>query len=278
MSVSIRPLLAPGVAMVTAGAIALTPAVVAPPPEITATPTVHVENIALTGFFSDLYFQAIQPAVASGVAWAAAGVSLVPVVGPPLASQININYGAISGAIGSFVIYGAGLVASPLNFIPLTSTLIGNLGVTAYNWGVAQLQFFTGIYIPPLPPILAATRAAATPARAAASGPADIPAAVRSVITARVEAAAEIRAAVTSAVEETHQEIKSIASNVRRVAATGTPAEVRDAARRAGAEISGAVKSARDEVRTTAKAARGEVRAAVKAARDSVKASGEAAD
>ncbi len=91
MSVSVRPLLAPGVAMVTAGAIALAPAVVAPPSEITAAPTVHVENIALTGIGQDIYY-AITPWVQYGVSLVQYGVDWVPVIGPPISDQIGINY------------------------------------------------------------------------------------------------------------------------------------------------------------------------------------------
>jgi len=286
VNLSVRPLLAPGVAMVTAGAIALAPAVVAPPSEITATPTVHVENIALTGIGQDIYY-AITPWVQYGVSLAQYGVSLVPFIGPPIADQIGINYFAgIQPIVAATVNYAAGVVQDPLNFFGVTAAYGNTLFTIGYNYVSAQLSFFG---LPPLPPILAATRAAATPARAAASGPADIPAAVKSVITARVQAAAEIRGAVASAVEEAHYEIKSIASNVRRVAATETPAEVRDAAQQAGNDISSAVKNARSEVRSTVKAARSEVRSTVKAARsevrsavkaahDSVKGSGEAAD
>jgi hypothetical protein len=264
--------------MVTAGAIALAPAVVAPSAEITATPgvsvpTVHVENIALTGIGQDIYY-AITPVVQDVVSWGQYTVSFIPFIGPPIAGQIGINYfGGIQPVVQATVNYAAGVVQNPLAFFPITSAYGNTLFGIGYSYVNAQLNFFG---LPGLPPIVAATRAT-TPARAAA-GPADVPAAVKSVVTARVEAAAEIRAAAASVVEEMHQEIKSIASNVRRVAATGTPGEVREAAQQAGADISGAVKSARNEVRSTAKAARSEVRAAVKAARDSVKASGEAAD
>jgi hypothetical protein len=264
VSVSIRPLLAPGVAMVTAGAIALAPAVVAPQSHITATPTVHVENIALTGVGQDIYY-AITPVVQGAVAWAQYGVSWVPVIGPPVAGQIGINYfGGIQPVIQATVNYAADVLHNPLAFFPITSAYGNTLFGIGYNYVSAQLNFFG---LPGLPPIVAATRAAATPAKAAASGPADIPAAVKSVVSARAQARNEVR-----------QEVKSAVSQVRAVAATATPAEVRDAAQQAGSEISSTVKSARSEVRSTVKTARSEVHAAVKAARDSVKASADAAD
>jgi ElaB/YqjD/DUF883 family membrane-anchored ribosome-binding protein len=237
-------------------------------------PTVHVENIALTGIGQDIYY-AITPWVQGAVSWSQYAVSFVPFIGPPIAGQIGINYfGGIQPVVQATVDYGADVLHNPLAFFPITAGYGNTLFGIGYNYVSAQLNFFG---LPGLPPIVAATRAGA-PARAAASGPADIPAAVQSVITARVQAAAEIRAAVTSAVEEAHQEIKSIASDVRRVAATGTPAEARDAAQQARQEIRSAVKSAGSEVGSTVKAARSEVRAAVKAAHDSVKASGNAAD
>ncbi len=193
MSVSVRPLLAPGVAMVTAGAIALAPAVVAPPSQITAAPTVHVENIALTGIGQDIYY-AITPWVQYGVSLAQYGVSFVPFIGPPIADQIGINYFAgIQPVVEATVNYAAGVVHNPLAFFPITAAYGNTLFGIGYNYVSAQLSFFG---LPPLPPIVAATRAAASPAKAAASGPADIPAAVKSVVSARVQAGAEVRAAV----------------------------------------------------------------------------------
>lgn len=250
--------------MLTAGAIALAPAVVAPPAEITATPTVHVENIALTGIGQNIYY-AITPWVQYGVSLAEYGVSFVPFIGPPIASQIYINYfQGIQPVVEATVNYAAGVVQNPLAFFPITSAYGNTLFGIGYNYVSAQLSF---IGFPPLPPIVAATRAAASPAKAAASGPADIPAAVKSVVTARTQARAEIRRAV-----------KSAASDIRAAAATATPAEVRDAAQQAGSEIRGAVKSARSEVKTTVKAARSEMRAAAKSAHDAVKGSGDSAD
>ena len=262
MSVAIRPLLAPGVAMVTAGAIALTPAVVAPPSEITAAPsvsvpTVHVENIALTGIGQNIYY-AITPWVQYVVSLVQYGVSFVPFIGPPIADQIGINYFVgIQPVVQATVNYAADVLHNPLAFVPITGAYGNTLFTIGYNYVSAQLSFFG---LPPLPPILAATSAAATPARAAASGPADIPAAVKSVLSARAHARDEVR-----------QQVKSAVSQVRAAAATGTPAEVRDAAQQAGNEISGAVKSARSEIRTATKAARSEVHGAAKAAHDSVK-------
>jgi len=264
MSVAIRPLLAPGVAMVTAGAIALTPAVVSPPSAITAgpsfsVPTVHVENIALTGIGQNIYY-AITPWVQYGVSLVQYGVGFVPFIGPPIADQIGINYFAgIQPVIQATVNYAADVLHNPLAFFPITAGYGNTLFGIGYNYVSAQLSFFG---LPPLPPIVAATApSAARQARAAASGPADIPAAVKSVVSARVQARAQVR-----------QEVKSAVSQVRAAAATGTPAEVRDAAQQAGTEIGSAVKSARSEVRSTVKATRSEVHAAVKAAHDSVKA------
>jgi hypothetical protein len=65
--------------------------VVAPPAEIAAAPTVHVENIALTGIGQDIYY-AITPWVQGAVAWSQYAVSFVPFIGPPIAGQIGINY------------------------------------------------------------------------------------------------------------------------------------------------------------------------------------------
>lgn len=272
MSVALRPMLAPGVALMTAGAIALAPAVVAPQSQITAAPsvsvpTLHVENIALTGIGQDIY-NAITPWVQYGVSLVQYGAGFVPVIGPPIASQIYINYfQGIQPIVAATVNYLAGVVQNPLAFFATTSAYGNALFTIGYNYVSAQLSF---IGLPPLPPIAAAVSAAATPARAAASGPADIPAAVQSVITARVQAAAEIRAAVATARNEVRQEIKTAVSDVRTAAATGNPAEVRTAVLQAGSEIASTVTSARSEVRSTVKQARSEVHAAVKAAHNSV--------
>ena len=92
MSVSVRSLLIPGVAAVTAGAVALGPALVAPPAVTLAQPTVqvpavHIEDIQLAGIGQDLYY-AIQPWVQYGVEWAQFATSWLPGV----SSQICLLY------------------------------------------------------------------------------------------------------------------------------------------------------------------------------------------
>lgn len=272
MSVSVRPLLAPSVAMVTAGAIALAPSVLAPAPQITvaapdALPVVHVENIALAGIGQDIYY-AITPWVQYGVSLAQYGVSWVPFIGPPIADQIGINYFvAIQPTVEATVNYAADVLHNPLAFFPITGAYGNTLFNIGYNYVSAQLSFFG---FPPLPPILAATRTAG-PARAAAAGPADIPASVKAAVTARVQARSEVRYAVSAARAEVRQAVKSAVAEVRAAAATGSPAEVADAAQQAGAQIHDAVKTARTEVKSTVKTAHSEVRSAAKAAHTAAK-------
>lgn len=272
--------------MVTAGAIALGPMVVAPPTQVAAAaPTIHVDDIALTGIGQAIYY-AITPVVQDVVSWAQYGVSFVPFIGPPIADQIGINYFAgIQPIVEATVNYAAAVINNPLNFFPITGAYGNTLFGIGYGYVSAQLGFFG---LPPLPPIVASVPAAV----AASSGPGDIPAAVapavkrvnvvedavKSVVAAQTQARAEVRAAARSARVEARQAVASAVAEVRAAAATGSPSEVADAAQQAGSEVRTAVKSARSEVRATAKAARGEVRAAVKAARDSVKAAGEAAE
>ncbi|MCX6481545.1 MAG: CotH kinase family protein, partial [Mycobacterium sp.] len=85
-----RPRLTPGVALAAAGVLALTPAVVAPT-ELPAPPRVQVTDVALAGIGQDIYY-AITPVVQEAVGGVSYLVNAVPLIGGPIAAQININY------------------------------------------------------------------------------------------------------------------------------------------------------------------------------------------
>ncbi|MCX6482004.1 MAG: hypothetical protein NT146_01760, partial [Mycobacterium sp.] len=92
MNVSIRPLLMSGVALTLAGTVALSPAIIAPPAMTPRPlPAVHVDNVQLAGIGQDIY-AAITPTVQYVVGGGSYIVNFIPLIGGPIAAQININY------------------------------------------------------------------------------------------------------------------------------------------------------------------------------------------
>lgn len=179
MSVSARSLLVPGMALATAGVLALSPAVVAPSPVSLAAPLadvpmVQIADIQLVGIGRDIYDSItafVQYTVSSAQYW----VGLIPVIGPPIADQLGINYfQGIQPIVESTVYALSDIIANPLNTIAVLANYGANLSYTAYNWASLQAQFFGLPGLPPIPapPPLAAVKApvrgAATPSPAAA--------------------------------------------------------------------------------------------------------------
>ena len=158
MSFSYRPLLVPGIALATAGVVALGPAVVAPPalsvaqPQI---PVVQMHDVQLAGIGQDVY-QAITAWVQYGVELVQYGASLIPFIGGPIAAQIDIIYfDTIQPAVQDTVNYLASVVQNPFNLIGETSQYLGQLYGLAYNFVASELAFFGFPFLPPLPPIAA---------------------------------------------------------------------------------------------------------------------------
>jgi hypothetical protein len=153
VSVSVRALLIPGVALATAGAVALGPALVAPPAVTLAAPTaqvpsVHIEDIQLAGIGLDIY-NAIQPLVAYGVEWAQFATAWLPAV----SSQIGILYfQGINPTVDATVNYLSDVVSNPLNFFPISAAYFNTLVVTGYQFINAELAWAGLPFIPPLPP------------------------------------------------------------------------------------------------------------------------------
>ena len=118
MNVSVRSLLVPAVALVNSGAVALSPALTAPPAVTLAVPTVqiptiHVADVQLAGIGQDIYYS-IQPWVGYAVEVAQYAVSWIP----PLSSQIGILYfQGIQPVVEATVNALAGIVQNPFNLV-----------------------------------------------------------------------------------------------------------------------------------------------------------------
>ena len=163
MLIQARPFLAP-MALAAASVLALAPAVVAPT-ELPAPPRVQVTDVALTGIGQDIYY-AITPVVQEAVGGVSYLVNFVPLIGGPIAAQININYfQGIQPVVEATVNYLAATVQNPLNVIDNTAAYGSTLYDIGYNWVSAEAVFFG---LPPLPQ-LPQTAAAVTAPRPAAS-------------------------------------------------------------------------------------------------------------
>ena len=183
MSVSVRRLMVSAVAVGTAGVLAVTPIAGA---EQVSPPVVHIQDIAFAGVGQDIY-NAITPTVQYVVGGGSYLINFIPIIGGPIAAQININYfQLIQPTVAATVNYLAGVVQDPVNVIPTTQAYGVTLYDIGYNYVSAQLRFL-GLQPPaPLPPIAAsvrATRATAAAARSSAK-PGDSEAATASPLRA----------------------------------------------------------------------------------------------
>jgi hypothetical protein len=132
--------------------------VVAPAPEVVpmAVPTVQIHAVQLAGIGQNIY-NAITPVVQYVVGGVSYLVNFTPLIGGPIAAQININYfQGIQPAVAATVDYGAALVHAPLDFVPITGAYVDDLVGIGYDLVSAELRFFGFQELPPRP-------AAATP-------------------------------------------------------------------------------------------------------------------
>jgi hypothetical protein len=132
--------------------------VVAPAPEAAAmaVPTVQIHAVQLAGIGQNIY-NAITPVVQYVVGGVSYLVNFTPLIGGPIAAQININYfQGIQPAVAATVDYGAALVHAPLDFVPITGAYVEDLVGIGYDLVSAELRFFGFQELPPRP-------AAATP-------------------------------------------------------------------------------------------------------------------
>ena len=152
MQVSVRPWLASGMVAVGVGSV------VAPAPEAApmAVPTVQIHAVQLAGIGQNIY-NAITPVVQYVVGGVSYLVNFTPLIGGPIAAQININYfQGIQPAVAASVDYAAALVHAPLDFVPITGAYVDDLVGIGYDLVSAELRFFGFQELPPRP-------AAATP-------------------------------------------------------------------------------------------------------------------
>lgn len=224
MSVSTRSFLIPGVALATAGVVALTPALTtaptaAPALPAAAVPSIHIDEIQLAGIGREIYDSItnfMQYTVSSAQFW----IDLIPLIGPPLAEQLGINYFlGIQPLIASTVYFASDVIDNPLNLLTLAVDYGQNVFYTGYNWVSAQLEFLglPGLAPIPVPPPLASVFPEVSPAGRGAAA----------AVTAPVTPAPETSAPETDppAVEATVAEAAAEVTVVRgRATRAGAPA------------------------------------------------------
>ena len=144
-----------GIALAAAAVLALGPSLAAPPALTGPTDaplSVHIDDVQLAGIGQDIYY-ALTPWVQEGVGGISYVINVTPLIGGPIAAQININYfQGIQPVIEATVDYLAGVVANPLNFFPITAAYGSALYDIGYNWVSAELMWIGLQPLPPLPP------------------------------------------------------------------------------------------------------------------------------
>jgi hypothetical protein len=139
VSVSIRPLLVPGVALATVGAVAFGPTLVAPPAltlaqPVAQIPAVHIENIQLAGASLDLY-NALN-------GWAGFLVQVAQDFffwNPAIAAGIGTLYPTLQPIITAVVTVIDTLTAGPTDIITALKTIISTL-LPAFGIGLPALS------------------------------------------------------------------------------------------------------------------------------------------
>ena len=180
MSVSLRSTLVSGAAFATAGVLALGSNIVAPPvitlaQPVGQLPTVHVAEVALTGFALDLY------GALNG--WVEFGVQVLQDFffwNPAIAAGIGNLYTMFEPVITAVVTIIDGLVAAPTDFLGTLTTIVNTL-LPAFGLGVPTLAAAVGTSAASL----TAARTADGPRAAASQLPepvaVELPAAVKEI-------------------------------------------------------------------------------------------------
>ena len=170
MKVSIRPLRMSCAALALAGTVALSPAIISPPAMApNPIPAVHIDEVQLAGIGQDIYY-AITPTVQYVVGGGSYIVNFIPLIGGPIAAQININYfQGIQPVIEATVDALAGVVQDPFNIVATLSIYGSALYDIGYNWVSAQLQFLGLAPLPVLPSVSSVRGASAPSAKSAAA-------------------------------------------------------------------------------------------------------------
>jgi hypothetical protein len=279
VSISIRTLLVPGVAFATAGAVALGPAMVAPPAvtlaqPVVALPVVTIPDVQLAGFTLDLY-NALN-------GWVQFGIQVAQDFffwNPSFAAQIGNSYTFLEPIVTAVVAFIDTLASGPADIIGALTSLVSSV------FGIG------------LPSLTAASVGNQSVLRAAASRKSDGPRAsasvpvLESVLPAPAEVAADAAPdAAPDIAPDAASAIPARASRgeVRRgagSAAVGARQTARAAAADVGqvvAEVEQAVAAAstaapETQVRKAARSARGAVAKAATEARAAVTAGADAA-
>ena len=205
MSISIRSMLVPGVALATVGAVALGPALLAPPvatpaqPQV-ALPVVYIADIQLAGVGRDFY-NSVSAVVQGLVQWAQWAVGIVPFAGSAIAAQIDLNYAQLIQPLIANTVYAVSdIIANPLGILTTAGSYINNQVYVGYSWVASQVRFFG---LPPIlgpipapPPLASVGRSSVRPAAARVAGPRAASAVATPARVGRGELRGSARAAV----------------------------------------------------------------------------------
>ena len=295
MSVSLRSTLISGAAFATAGVMALGPNIVAPPvitlaQPVVQLPTVHVAEIALTGFTLDLY------SALNG--WAAFGVQVLQDFffwNPDIAAGIGNFYTALERVVTAVVTTIDSLLGAPTDFMGTLTTIVNTL-LPAFGLGVPTLAAAVGKSAASL----TAARTGEGPRAAASQLPepiaVELPAVVKEVpriicCSPQPEVTAELPVAEVPAfvegpvlealvVEALVVEAPAVEASVADAVAPSRAARIgtRSAATAATTAVDSAAPSSTRAVRTPARTTRGTADRATSAARASVTAAADAAN
>jgi len=273
MSVSVRSLLFPAVAVAAAGTVALSPVLVVAPGHsaLAAASIVDVRtaDVALAGIGQDIYY-AITPTVQYVVGGVSYIINLVPIIGGVIAAQININYfQGIQPIVEATVNALAGVVQDPFAIVATLTTYATTLYDIGYNWVSAELQWAGLAPLPPLPsaslPSASVGESAPRPAAARAAAAVEQPS-VRDLRRAARAAVAD-RASTADAGTAIGTTVATAqgAADAPDVPAANAPTSVANAPT-AAADTPTAAADTPGEVRNPARATRGQAARAVRTA------------
>lgn len=159
MTIAVRSLFTPGVTLISAAAVALGPAVVAPPALTPAKPSVEIpaveiQNIQLAGIGRAIYDGAVAPAIDAVNNAITNVVSIVPIAGDLIANQIDIAFGLFTDIVEPTVYYLSTLWSSLFKDIwaipQWTGVYIWSLAAAPLNALASELEAF-GLPAPDIP-------------------------------------------------------------------------------------------------------------------------------
>ena len=274
MSVSVRSLLFPAVAVAAAGTVALSQVLVVAPGHsaLAAASIVDVRtaDVALAGIGQDIYY-AITPTVQYVVGGVSYIINLVPIIGGVIAAQININYfQGIQPIVEATVNALAGAVQDPFAIVATLTTYATTLYDIGYNWVSAELQWAGLAPLPPLPPLPSASMPSASVCESAPR-----PAAARAAAAVEQPSVRDLRRAARAAVADrasTADAGTAIGTTVATAQGAADAPEVPAAdtaaanTPTAAADTPTAAADTPGEVRNPARATRGQAARAVRAA------------